>query len=42
MMMGVPGGMAYAMPAGCGPNMTRQPVDPAQQEFIDRWRQSIR
>jgi hypothetical protein len=42
MMMGVPGGMAYAMPAGCGPNMTRQAVDPAQQEFIDRWRQSIR
>lgn len=42
MMMGVPGGMAYAMPAGCGPNMTQQAVDPAQQEFIDRWRQSIR
>lgn len=42
MMMGVPGGMAYAMPAGCGPNMTQQPVDPVQQEFIDRWRQSIR
>ncbi|KAJ5496092.1 hypothetical protein N7539_001208 [Penicillium diatomitis] len=42
MMMGVPGGMTYAMPAGCGPNMTQQPVEPAQQEFIDRWRQSIR
>ncbi|EPS33638.1 hypothetical protein PDE_08600 [Penicillium oxalicum 114-2] len=42
MMMGVPGGMVYAMPAGCGPNMAPQPVNPAQQEFIDRWRQSIR
>ncbi|KAJ5168199.1 uncharacterized protein N7482_003793 [Penicillium canariense] len=42
MMMGVPGGMVYAMPAGCGPNMAGQPVDPVQQEFIDRWRQSIR
>lgn len=31
--------MAY--PSTCGPNL-RQPVDPAQLDVIDRWRQSIR
>ena len=40
MMMGM-NGMAYTTPNGCGPNMTRQPIEPAQRDVIDRWRQSI-
>lgn len=33
----------FNMSAGCGPVMARpQPIDPAQREVIDRWRQSIR
>ncbi|KAJ6129755.1 hypothetical protein N7512_002535 [Penicillium capsulatum] len=40
-MMGM-NGMTYTMPYSCGPAMTRPPVDPNQQDMIDRWRQSIR
>lgn len=40
-MMGM-NGMTYTMPNNCGPTMTRPPIDPTQQDMVDRWRQSIR
>lgn len=33
---------ALNVPGGCGPMARQQPVDPAQRDVIDRWRQSIR
>lgn len=35
-------GVGYPMSSGCGPTMARQPIEPAQRDVIDRWRQSIR
>ncbi|KAJ5899027.1 hypothetical protein N7495_003771 [Penicillium taxi] len=35
-------GMAYSMQNAYSPAMARQPVDPAQLDMVDRWRQSIR